>query len=135
MLGSIDEPNRVVVADFEAGLGTLTRLGAGAVDLVLVVAEPSAKSLEVATRAAAAVEQGALGRVEIVANRLRDDADLARIRAAIAPLPVHAVPEDPDLLAADREGRAALDQAPDAPAVRALVALAQHLLEGVAFSQ
>lgn len=135
MLGGIDSPERVIIADFEAGLGTLTRLGAGAVDLVLVVAEPSAKSLEVASRAAARVEVAALGRVEIVANRLREQGELAAIRAATGALAVHPIPEDPALLAADRDGNPPLDAAPDAPAVRALVDLAERLLEGEGFSR
>ncbi len=41
----------MVVADFEAGVGTLTRLSEQRVDTVVVVVEPTPKSVEVGQRA------------------------------------------------------------------------------------
>ena len=53
LLGSVDFPEEdVVVADFEAGVGTLTRLGEEHVDTVVIVVEATPKSLEVGQRAA-----------------------------------------------------------------------------------
>ncbi len=54
MLSSVDFGDTIVLADCEAGIGTLTRLGETPVDVVLVVVEPTPKSLEVGARAAAA---------------------------------------------------------------------------------
>lgn len=134
MLGSIDDPHRVVIADFEAGLGTLLRLGPGAVDVVVVVVEPSVKSCEVAARAVAQARAGELGRVLVVANRVSGEADLDPIRARVPDCPLYPIPEDPALAAADRDGLAPLDAAPGCPAVRALEGLARAVLSAAARS-
>jgi len=98
------------------------------VDVVLVVVEPTAKSLEVGRRAAETVRAAGLGRVVVTANRVRDEQDAARVRAAFPDLDPVLVPDDPAIVEAERRGLAPLDAAPDAPAVRALVALATSLL-------
>lgn len=131
MLGSIETDGRTVVADFEAGIGTLTRMPDGGVDIVLVVVEPTPKSLEVGRRAGALARDRGLGRLVIVANRVRGDADLDTVRAAFPDDEVVPVPDDPRIIEADRAGVAPLDLAPDAPAVRALVALAGRLVPAV----
>ena len=50
MLGELEGNGRIVICDLEAGVGAVVR--AGSADVVLVVSEPSAKSIEVARRAA-----------------------------------------------------------------------------------
>jgi len=128
LLGQIARPGRVVVADFEAGLGTVLRLDGQPVDVVVIVVEPTAKSLEVGRRAAESVQQGRLGRVVVTANRVHDDDDEVRVRTAFPGLEPVLVPDDPAIVAAEREGLAPLDAAPDSPGVRALVGLAESLL-------
>ncbi|HWC11905.1 MAG TPA: hypothetical protein VG455_11850 [Acidimicrobiales bacterium] len=123
----MDFDDDVVVADFEAGVGTLTRLSEQRVDTVLVVVEPTPKSVEVGMRAVDLARDRSVTRVIVVANRLRDDADLEIIRSAFPGCEVVAVPDDPKIVEADRKGVAPLDLAPDAPAVRALVGLAESL--------
>ena len=127
MLGQLARPDRVVVADFEAGLGTVLRLQGMPVDVVVIVVEPTAKSIEVGVRAAETVRTAELGRVLVAANRIRDDDDEARVRAAFPDAHVVLIPEDPAITAAERLGQAALDVAPDSPAVRALITLAEGL--------
>ena len=117
-----------MVADLEAGIGTLTRLGEQRVDAVLVVVEPTPKSIEVGVRAAGLAREKQLGRVIIVASRVRDDADLATIAESFPDHEIVAIPDDPAIVAADRKGVAPLDMAPDSPAVRALSALAASLV-------
>ena len=118
----------MVVADLEAGVGTLTRLGDAGVDVVLIVVEPTPKSVEVGSRAAALVAEKALGRALVVASRIRNDDDLAMITKAFPDHHVVAIPDDPAIVAADRHGHAPLDTAPDAPAVRALAGLVDEIL-------
>ena len=118
----------IVVADLEAGIGTLTRLGTGGVDAVLVVVEPTSKSVEVGMRAAALAREKSVGRVIVVASRIRDDEDLVVVRSAFADHEIVTIPDDPAIVAADRKGVAPLDLAPDAPAVRALAELGERLL-------
>lgn len=128
MLGQLARPDRVVIADFEAGLGTVLRLDAS-VDVVVVVVEPTAKSLEVGRRAVETVLEKGLGRVLVTANRVRDDADVERVRAAFPDHEPVLVPDDAAVVDAERRGLAPLDAAPDAPAVRALLLLAERLTE------
>lgn len=112
----------------EAGIGTLTRLGEERVDAVLVVVEPTPKSIEVGQRAAELAQDKMLGRLVIVASRVRNDADMATLTEAFPDLEIVAIPDDPAIVEADRKGVAALDLAPDSPAVQALCALARSLL-------
>lgn len=127
MLRELDGRGGAVVADFEAGLHTVMRLD-GPVDVVVVVVEPTAKSLEVGSRAADVVREKGLGRVVVSANRVNDEDDLARVRAAFAGQQVWVVPDEPAIVDAERRGLAPLDTAPDAPGVRALVSLVDQLL-------
>ena len=128
MLGSAEfNEDDTVIADFEAGVGTLTRLEEQKVDTVVVVVEATPKSIEVGKRAAELAREKLLQRVIIVANRIRNDDDLAAIKAEFPDMEVVAVPDDPAIREADRFGVAPIDHAPDAPAVRALVGLAGRL--------
>lgn len=128
MLGQLDSTDGVVIADFEAGLGTVIRMGDRPVDVVVLVTEPTTKSLEVASRAADLVGERRLGRLVVTANRVRDDEDLARVRAVFPGLAVAIVPDEAAIVAAERLGDAPLDAAPDSPGVRALVALTDTVM-------
>ena len=112
----------------EAGIGTLTRLSDERVDAVLVVVEPTPKSIEVGVRAVELATQKSLGRLVIVASRIRSDEELATIHAAFPGQEVVPIPDDPAIVQADRRGVAPLDLAPEAPAVQALCELARSLL-------
>lgn len=130
MLGLDIAPDTFVVADFEAGIGTLTRLGDSGVDAIVIVAEPTVKSLEVASRAAALAVEHTTGPVVVVANRVADDADRIAVERALPGRTVLVVPDDPAIPAADRDDRAPLDASPESPALRALASLATMLLPG-----
>lgn len=129
LLGSVEFGDTAVVADLEAGIGTLTRLAERRVDAVLVVVEPTPKSIEVGARAAHLAREKSLGNITVIANRVRDDADVAFVQQAFPGVPVAPVPEDAAILDAERRGAAPLDSAPDAPAVRALTDLAERLFD------
>jgi CO dehydrogenase maturation factor len=128
LLGSVDFEGLTVIADLEAGIGTLTRLGEQRVDAVLVVAEPTPKSIEVGVRAAELAREKQLGRIVVVASRVRGEADLDVLQKAFAGYEIVPIPDDPAIVEADRKGVAPLDLAPDSPAVRALCDLARSLL-------
>lgn len=129
MLGSAEFKDSVVVADLEAGIGTLTRLPDGAVDLVVVVTEPTAKSLDVARRATEAAGAKGVSRIAVVANKVTGKADMDAVRQAFPDAEVTEVPEDRAIEDAERRGESPLDAAPDAPAVRALVDLGKLILQ------
>jgi CO dehydrogenase maturation factor len=131
LLGSVEFPEEdVVVADFEAGVGTLTRLGEEHVDTVVIVVEATPKSLEVGARAAALAAEKTVARIVVVANRIRHDADLQVVKDAFPGLEVIAtVPWDEELAEAERRQLAPIDFAPDCPAVRAVESLVERLSE------
>ncbi len=116
-----------VVADLEAGIGTLTRLDAASVDATVVVVEPTLRSIDVARRAVAVADEQRQGRVVVVANKVADGGDRARIEEAFGDRVLVVVPEDPAVDAADRLGVSPVDHAPSAPAVEALESLADAL--------
>ncbi len=132
MLSSVEFGDTIVLADCEAGIGTLTRLGDTPVDVVIVVVEPTPKSLEVGARALALAKERNMGRIIVVASRIRNDADLKAIRDALPGQEIVVVPDDPAIVAADREGVAPMDSAPGAPAVLALMGIADLVLATVA---
>lgn len=127
MLGLDIPEDTIVVADFEAGIGTLTRLGETKVDAVVVVTDPTVKSLEVASRAVTLAEEHTSGPIVVVANRVLDDADRAAVERTLSGRTVVLVPEDDAIPAADRADTAPLDASPDSPAVRALIGVASRL--------
>jgi CO dehydrogenase maturation factor len=125
LLRELEDGGRTVLCDLEAGLGTILRLAPGNADVVLVVANPAAKALEVARRAVAIAADKT--EVIVLANRVRDDADLDTIRAAIPGRELVVIPEDATIARADRDGVAPIDLDPYSPGVKALVALADRL--------
>ena len=125
LLEELEGEDRTVICDMEAGLGTLRRVGRGQLDAVLVVANPTAKSIDVAARAVEIAESKA--KVVVVANRVRDDADLEAIRQGLGERELVVVPEDPAIAHADRDGASPLDVDANAPAVRTMVELAERL--------
>lgn len=126
MLGQLESGGRVVVADFEAGLGTLTRMEPGDVDVLLVIAEPSAKAIEVARRAVELIAAKNLGRSLLIANRFKSE-DLRLLEEGFGNLRPLLIPDDAALRSADATGTAPFDSAPDAPGVRALSEFARSL--------
>jgi CO dehydrogenase maturation factor len=129
LLGSVIT-DQTVIADLEAGIGTLTRLPDDAIDVVVVVVEPTPRSLDVGVRARDLAVERRVGRVVVVANRVEDDADRDRITALFGGGEIVLIPEDPGVARAEREGRSAMDVADDGPAVQILSDLAGRLLDG-----
>ena len=129
LLGSVSDQGLTIVADLEAGIGTLTRLAESAVDVTVVVVEPTPRSIDVAERAVAVASDQAQGRVIIVANKVADAADRDRLNTAFAGQEIVFVPDDHAIEAADRRGSSPVDDAPDAPAVAAIERLVELLLD------
>ncbi len=125
LLRELEDGDRTVICDLEAGLGTLSRLQPGNADVVLVVANPSAKALEVARRAVEIASDKT--EVIVLANRVRDDRDLETIREVIPDRELIVIPEDPSIAMADRDGLAPIDLDPDSPGVLALAALVDRI--------
>ena len=112
-----------MICDLEAGIGPVVR--SERADVVLAVTEPTVKSIEVARRAVEIVGEHAP--VVVIANRVRSEEDVDAVRAVLGDQELVVVPEDPGIAAADRDGAAPIDTAPDSVGVRAIVALAERL--------
>lgn len=127
LLGSIVSDDATIVADLEAGIGTLTRLDEATIEAALVVVEATPKSLEVGQRAVEVARIKGVRAIIVVANRIRSAEDRAIIDAAFPECEIMEVPDDPAIVTADRDGVAPLDQAGGSPAVVALVAVADRM--------
>jgi CO dehydrogenase maturation factor len=113
-----------MVADLSAGTRQPMFGWANFARTVLVVADPSSKSILTARR----LVRAGVG-TYLVANKIQQPADLAAIEAGV-PLPLLGwVPDDGHLAAAEAQGRAPIDAAPESPAVRAVFDLTTRLLE------
>jgi CO dehydrogenase maturation factor len=127
LLREMEGDGRTVLGDLEAGVGVLTRMESGSLDLVLVVVNPTPKSIEVARRAVEAAVVREI-RVLVVANRVAGDDDLEAIRDVLGAHDIVVVPEDPVIARADAEGLAPIDVDATAPGVRAIVELCERLV-------
>jgi CO dehydrogenase maturation factor len=125
LLREVEGSDRTVLGDLEAGIGVLVRMEAGSLDLVLVVANPTPKSIEVARRAVEAAHAREI-KVLVVANRVADAEDLATITAVLGDEEIVVVPDDPIIARADAEGLAPIDLDDTSPGVRAIVQITER---------
>ncbi len=127
LLREMEAGGRTVLGDLEAGIGVLTRMENGSLDVVLVVANPAPKSIEVARRAAQAAVSREI-KVLVVANRVAGEQDLEAIRSVLGEHAMAVVPEDPVIARADAEGLAPIDLDEASPGVRAIVEISERLV-------
>jgi CO dehydrogenase maturation factor len=126
-----DAPQDVCILDTEASPEHLSRGTARYADTMLTVVEPYFKSMETGRRMAALAQDLGVKNVALVANKIRDDRELAAVEefAASRGLEIAGViPFDEKLPAAERAGAAPLDFAPGTPAVRAIEELAARVV-------
>lgn len=121
-----------VVVDMEAGLEHLSRGTSRHVDAMLAVVEPYYRALETGDRVVELSRELGIGRVAVVANKVRDDEDRQAIRDYCASRDLEVmveIPYDRSLMEAERAGRAPIDFDPAAPAVTSVRELAGRLVE------
>src|ERR671937_179991 len=126
-----DTPQDVCILDTEASPEHLSRGTARYADTMLTVVEPWFKSMETGRRMAALARDLGLGRVALVANKVRDEQELEAVRAFADKNELEltgVIPFDERLPEAERARQAPLDFAPEAPAVAAIAELTRTLL-------
>ena len=119
------------ILDTEASPEHLARGTARYADTMLTVVEPYYKSLETGRRMAVLAKDLGIGRVALVANKIRDERDLGAVQefAQVNGLEIAGViPFDEEMPGAERAGVAPLDHAPGAAAVAAIGELAQRMV-------
>ena len=96
---------------------------------IFVVVEPTVKSMRAGRRLARlALTEKPPAVITVVANKVREDGDVARIERATGLPVVAAVPWDEALADAERAGLAPIDAAPDCPAVQAVNSLVDQVM-------
>jgi CO dehydrogenase maturation factor len=113
-----------VVIDCEAGLEHLSRRTAGNMDVLLVLSDPSIRSLDTARRVLDLVEdlQTRVGRVAFAFTRVSDGhppALLAAARERGLPAPL-LIPQDEEVEALDAQGKPLVQVSAASPALRAV---------------
>lgn len=95
-----------LVMDMEAGVEHLGRATARAVNLMLVVVEPGARSLEAARLVKKLAADIGLGRVAAAANKVRGEGDLEIIRKGLGDIElIGSMPYEPAFIEADLAGQ------------------------------
>lgn len=128
------ERNEVVVLDMEAGLEPFSRATARSVDLLLVVMEPTRRSLDVAGKILTYSRELGVRRVWGVLNKVAGEQEVAEFSRLAGELGfefVLAVPFDPSVSAAERVGVSILDYAGTSPFVQAVERLCAAILGGL----
>jgi len=122
--------NEVVIVDFEAGMEHLGRGTAKGIDVMLVITEPSQKSLDLSKKIITLSKKLGIINIYLIANKIQDDGQLdvinERIRDWDVPL-FHFIPNDAEIGKADLSGKAPLDYNSDSPAILSIKNLYRKL--------
>jgi len=131
LLGStIEEQADVTIVDMEAGLEHLSRSGGtlAHADVLVMVMEPSRKSIITAARTVALADELGIPRTFGLGNKARTDDDDALFHEQCPPLGIDLIgvlPHDAAVVEADRQGTVVTS----GPAADALQAVVDRLLE------
>jgi len=122
--------DEVVVVDFEAGLEHLGRGTAKGIDVMLVITEPSQKSLDLSKKIIDLSKKLGVINIYLIANKISNDNQLKIIHERIDEWDVplyHSIPLDTEIAAADLTGESPLDHNPNSPAIEKIKQLYSKL--------
>ena len=122
--------DEVIVVDFEAGLEHLGRGTAKGIDVMLVVTEPSQKSLDLCHKIIDLSKKLGIINIYLIANKVIDESqtDIINERISEWNIPLfHSVPYDSVIGKADLKGISPIDYNPDSKAVKSLISLYSKL--------
>ena len=125
--------NYICILDTEASTEHLKVGTAKHVDVLYAVVEPYFKSLESGRRVLALARDLGIEHLALLANKVRDDADLEAVQRLAAEHDlgvIGVIPYDECFRHAEQAAVAPIDFAPDAPAVVAIGKLARKLVRG-----
>jgi CO dehydrogenase maturation factor len=118
--------DEVVIVDFEAGLEHLGRGTAKGIDVMLVITEPSQKSLDLCSKIIDLSKSLGIINIFLIANKVYDDSQLDIIYKTIEKWEIplyHTIPNDPEIINADLRGIAPIDHNPNSNAINAIKTL------------
>jgi CO dehydrogenase maturation factor len=125
------DPGQVVLLDFYAGVEHLGRATADSVDAMLVLVEPTVRSLAIASQIRDLARDIHLNRLFLIGSKMAGQADRDFITARSPDLPVAGfLSLEPEVRESDRLGRPAWDLSPTLAAeARAILDTLRHELE------
>ncbi len=129
------ERDDAVLVDMEAGLEQFGRSTCRGVDLLMVVVEPGARSVDTARRIVALADEMGMGRTAIVANGVRDGKDEEAVRRLLLSHSLeltHALPYSDAVASADLEGRSPFGGSASDDWTRAVRELSDRILRMMA---
>ncbi|MEJ2251111.1 MAG: AAA family ATPase [Candidatus Lokiarchaeota archaeon] len=124
--------NEIVIVDFEAGLEHLGRGTAKGIDVMLVIAEPSQKSLDLCHKIIDLSKKLGIVNIYLIANKIIDQSQVDFINKKIRDWEVplyHYIPYDSEIGKADLKAIPPIDYNPDSEAVKSLKRLYLKLKE------
>ena len=114
---------QTLILDMEAGVEHLGRGTAGAVDAFIIVVEPGLRSLGTAEQIRYLASEIGIKRFYLVANKSRGPQDDEFVRQHAGGMPLlGSLPFSPAALAADQDGIAVFDEAPELVAAAEMIA-------------
>ena len=128
----IVERDEIVVVDMEAGVEHMGRGTASQVDIMLIVADSSRKSLEIAKKLSGLAHEAEIKNVFVVGNRVRDSEEKKLIidftqRNDLQLLSL--IPYDDTVIKADRVGETPVKYKDTSEGVKAIQVLGEKLLQ------
>lgn len=126
------ERDEVVIVDFEAGLEHLGRGTGKGIDVMLIVTEPSMKSIELSKHILKLSKGLGVKNNLIVLNKISDDNQLKIVSEKFKEKGLkifYSLPSDPEIEKADLEGTAPIDFNPNSKAIEAIRGLIIKLKE------
>ena len=118
--------DEVVIVDFEAGLEHLGRGTAKGIDVMLVITEPSQKSLDLCSKIIELSKKLGIINIYLVANKVFDDSQIGVINKRVDEWEIplfHSIPFDIEIGKADLEGKSPIDYVPDSKAMESIKSL------------
>lgn len=115
--------DEVIIVDFEAGMEHLGRGTAKGIDVMLVITEPSQKSLDLCAKIIELSKKLGIINIYLIANKIFEDSQLSFITQRVNEWEVplyHSVPFDSEIGKADLEGISPIDFKPDSKGVQAI---------------
>lgn len=129
------ERDEAVLVDMEAGLEQFGRSTCRGVDLLMIVVEPGARSVDTAYRIASLADEMGVPRTAVVANGVRDEKDEAAVRGLLSSHSLelaYALPYSEAVAGADLEGRSPLSGPGSEEWVSAVERLSERILRIIA---
>ena len=125
------ERDEVVVMDMEAGVEHMGRGTAEHVDVMLIVADPSLKSMETAKKIYGLAAEAGIKNAFMLGNKVRNsgESELIQRFAADNKIPIlNLVPHDERILKADMQGETPLKHAEDSVGIATIQKIGEKLL-------